>query len=658
MFTIEARQQTRQNRGKAETEAIQMATITAPTAIQRDITAGRQRARLRETVLGLLFVGPATLITFVFGLFPVIYGFYVSVQGGLVLPEGFVGLANYLEALGGVAYLFALALAWVLIWGGYQLWKRGCKEMQSGRGNFFLYLFPALIAAPATLGLLALLFTGNAALSPFPIALIALACAVYLALNARLPGVQGSAYIVDSWGTILFTLGGVLMVLFTFSELGRNTAPTFDLLRPLLTEKRFYLPTLDTQFPLLGGLAAALTAFFFVSYGYNATRERSNTPLASILGVLRWLVLLIGGACLIGLLAGADQMRQAVNGLNLVDSDTLSALTQVRPEQLVRDLLAWPQMLALLLGISLIILAYLAWQSASRRETNRGLLTMLLVAIALMIGGWLLIGELPSAVANGDKEFYDSLLRTATYAFLTVPLQLGLGLLLAYLLFHEVNVGKSFYRLIFFIPYIVPTVATATVFMVIFSLADESPANQFMHLLGLPSQQWLRNPAGIFQIIAQLIGGNSVRLPAFLVGPSLPLTTAIIYSTWVFSGYNAVIFMAGLGGVPRELYEAAEVDGAGRWANFRYITLPIISPTTFFLTILSIIGTFQALQHIYVLRQNNARGAMDVATVKIFETIRNGPLPYASAMSFVLFGIILVLTLIQNRVARDQVFYG
>ncbi len=633
-----------------------MATITAPTTAQREIAAGRQRTRLRDMAIGLLFVGPATLLTLVFGLFPVIFGFYVSIQGGLVLPEGFAGLKNYLEALGGIAYLFSLGLSFLLIWGGYRLWMRGIADMNAGRGNFWLYLLPALIAAPATLGVLALLLTGNIALSPFPIALIALACALYLALNARTPGVQGSAYIVNSWGMILFLLSGVLMALFTFSELGSNVTPTLDLLRPLLTERRFYLPTMDTQFTYLGGLTATVVAYFFISYGINALRERA--ALRTGLGILRLLVLLFGGVCLIGLISGADQLRQSVNSLGLIDADSLAAVTDARPSQLATALLAWPQMVALLLGMSLIVLAYLAWQNAGRRETTRGLLTMFLVAIGLMIGGWLLIGELPNAVVSGDKEFYDSLLRTATYAFVTVPLQLGLGLLLAYLLFHEVTVGKSIYRLIFFIPYIVPTVATATVFMVIFSLADESPANQFMHLLGLPSQQWLRNPAGIFQIIAQIIGGPDTKLPAFLVGPSLPLSTAILYGTWVFSGYNAVIFMAGLGGVPRELYEAAEVDGANRWANFRYITLPIISPTTFFLTILGIIGTFQALTHIYVLRQNNARGAMDTATVKIFETIRNGSLPYASAMSFVLFGIILLLTVAQNRIARDQVFYG
>ncbi len=633
-----------------------MATIIRTPIYSENLVAQRQRARLRETALGLLFVAPATIITLIFGLFPVVYGFFVSLQGGKALPVGFVGLKNYVQALGGVAYLFGLAVAWVFLWGAYRLWKQGYDAMQAGRGNFIVYLVPAIMAAPATLALLALLFTGNDALMLFPFALIALALAIYLTMNARLPGTQGALYILNSWGVVLFTLSGVILTLFTFQQIGDNTAPTFNLLLPLLTDKGIYLPSLAPQFLGTYLLIAAFGLAFALHRAHVRAVEHTHSTPAMIFGALRWFALLFGILLLLFLIGRADQLRAAAMGIARIDPDKLSAVTDTKPELLASDVLVWPQILALLLGMALIGLAYLSWQSASRRATTPGLLTMIVLAVAFMVGGWLLIGELPNAVATGDPDFYASLLRTATYTFVSVPLELGIGLILAYLLFHEITAGKSLYRMIFFIPYIAPTVATAAVFTVIFSLRTESPANQFMQLLGLPSQQWLRNPNGIFQIIAQVIGGRGVRLPPFLVGPSLPLTTAIIFSVWVFSGYNAVIFMAGLGGVPRELYEAAEVDGAGRWANFRYITLPMISPTTFFLTILAIIGTFQALTHIYVLRQRP--GTMDVATVQIFDALRSGLLPYAAAMSFVLFGIIMVLTLVQNRVARDQVFYG
>ncbi|MEP7286354.1 MAG: sugar ABC transporter permease, partial [Chloroflexota bacterium] len=211
---------------------------------------------------------------------------------------------------------------------------------------------------------------------------------------------------------------------------------------------------------------------------------------------------------------------------------------------------------------------------------------------------------------------------------------------------------------VFFIPYIAPVTATAVVFSVIFSPRDSSPANQFIHLLGLPTQRWLVEQRGVFEIIAQLIGGRQTQLPPILAGPQLHLLAAILFAVWVYSGYDAVIFLAGLGAVPRDLIESAQVDGANRWMNFRHIIFPLISPTTFFLSILAIIGTIKALDSIYVLRDPNSRGAMDTATVYIFDQIRQGNRPYAAATGFVVFGIILILTLVQNRLSRDQVFYG
>jgi ABC-type sugar transport system permease subunit len=179
---------------------------------------------------------------------------------------------------------------------------------------------------------------------------------------------------------------------------------------------------------------------------------------------------------------------------------------------------------------------------------------------------------------------------------------------LAYLLFHEVTWGKSLYRVIFFIPYIAPTVATAAVFSIIFGGDQNGAINQIFKAMGLPIQQWLRDPRGIVE----------------------------------------------------KMYEAAQVDGAGRWGAFRNITIPLISPTTFFLTLLAIIGTFRAFTHLYVLRTPDQRGALDVATVYIFQIIREASpsIPYAAALSFLLFGIILILTAVQNRLSRDQVFYG
>jgi ABC-type sugar transport system permease subunit len=124
-------------------------------------------------------------------------------------------------------------------------------------------------------------------------------------------------------------------------------------------------------------------------------------------------------------------------------------------------------------------------------------------------------------------------------------------------------------------------------------------------------------------------------------------------------GYNTVIYLAGLGNISKELNDQAEVDGANGWQVFRYVTFPLLSPTTYFLSLIAIIGTFKAFNTIWVLRSNLALGTTDTFSVTIFieffEKLRYG---YASALSFVLFAIILVLTFVNNRTQGSRVFYG
>src|SRR5262249_10775248 len=113
------------------------------------------------------------------------------------------------------------------------------------------------------------------------------------------------------------------------------------------------------------------------------------------------------------------------------------------------------------------------------------------------------------------------------------------------------------------------------------------------------------------------------------------------------------------GNIPREVYEAAAMDGAGPWAQFRHITLPMLSPTIYFLTLYSVIGTFKAFNHIYVLRSAAALGTTDTASVIIFQAFkRDTRYGYASALAILLLIIILALTYINNRIASKRVFYG
>ncbi len=252
-----------------------------------------------------------------------------------------------------------------------------------------------------------------------------------------------------------------------------------------------------------------------------------------------------------------------------------------------------------------------------------------------------------------DPQMWQSLFITATYSLLSVPVQLGLGLFLAYLLYQNIR-GKELFRVMFFLPYITSTVASAAVWSYLYS-PDKGLINQILKTLGLPTSRWLGEPAGIFAMMARSL---NVSLPAWAEGPSLALIALLIYTTWVFVGYDIAIFLAGLGNIPGELYDAAKVDGANGWQLFRNVTLPLLSPTTFFLLILTVIGTFKAFNHIYVMTQGGPVDTTTTSSIFIFKQLfqfnRYG---YSAALSFILFAAILVLTIVQNRLASRRVVY-
>jgi multiple sugar transport system permease protein len=133
----------------------------------------------------------------------------------------------------------------------------------------------------------------------------------------------------------------------------------------------------------------------------------------------------------------------------------------------------------------------------------------------------------------------------------------------------------------------------------------------------------------------------------------------MFFGIWSFVGYNTVIFLSGLGNIPKEIYEAAEIDGSNSWNRFWYITIPMISPVTFYLTLIGFIGTFKAFNHIYVLRTPSAQNTVITASLMIFDRFyRANQYGIATAQAIVLFVIILGLTLVQNNVMGKQVFYG
>ena len=272
---------------------------------------------------------------------------------------------------------------------------------------------------------------------------------------------------------------------------------------------------------------------------------------------------------------------------------------------------------------------------------------------------WIMLSlGLDGMLDTGDERLYNGFKVTFFYAAGTIPIQLSIALGLAYLLFKSLR-GKGVFRVLFFLPYVTPVIASAVVFRAIFSPHPSSIANRFWELLGFEAQRWLYESRSIAAVILEAIGIEYYPVWVETAFPSVALVSIILYNIWVYVGYDVVILLAGLSAIPQHYYEAAEIDGANSWQTFRHVTLPLVSPTLFFLSMVAVIGTFKAFNHIYILRTPGARDSVDVLSVVIFDQIfefHNAG--YASAMAFVLFVAILALTFMQNRILGKRVFYG
>ena len=279
--------------------------------------------------------------------------------------------------------------------------------------------------------------------------------------------------------------------------------------------------------------------------------------------------------------------------------------------------------------------------------------------VVALSGFWVGLAQgLGSLVETGDPTLYNGFKVTFFYAVGTIPCQLSLATGLAYLLF-KIARARGAFRTLFFLPYVTPIIASAVVFRTIFSPHPSSLANRFWSVWGLENQRWLHESKSIVALLLKGVGFASYPAWVDSFFPSLALTSIILYNIWVYVGYDTVILLAGLSAIPKQYYEAAEMDGAGEWQVFRHITLPLVSPTLFFLSMVAVIGTFKAFNHVYIMRTAGARDSVDVLSIAIFDQVfEYHNAGYASAMAFVLFVAILALTLLQNRVLGRRVFYG
>ena len=235
-----------------------------------------------------------------------------------------------------------------------------------------------------------------------------------------------------------------------------------------------------------------------------------------------------------------------------------------------------------------------------------------------------------------DPVFWRTLGNTAFYILTIVPLQLALGLLIAVGLNQAIR-GRVFFRLVYFLPVVTTIVAGAIVFRLILSrngpLADM--AGTLGAALGIP-----------------------LSLPDLLGSTRYSKWSVVLLTLWKNTGFTMVIYLAALQCVPQELYDAACVDGANAWQRFRNVTLPIISPTTFFLIVLQTIGAFQLFTEPFVMtRGGPAQSSMPVVQYIYDNAFRYTRMSKASAMAWFLFIFIFGFTLVQNIMQRRWVHY-
>jgi multiple sugar transport system permease protein len=243
-----------------------------------------------------------------------------------------------------------------------------------------------------------------------------------------------------------------------------------------------------------------------------------------------------------------------------------------------------------------------------------------------------------SQLIGQDRIFRTVMANTFYFTVTIVPLQLILGLILAIALNQAIR-GVQIYRLIYFMPVVTTIVAAALVF------------------------QWFFNrDFGILSAWIWALGdltGLPIRPPDWLNSSFWAKPAVVILTLWKNTGFTMVIYLAGLQNIPRELYDAAEVDGANSWHKFRYVTFPMVSPTTFFLLVIQMIGAFQLFSEAFVMTRGGPAQATLTIVYYIYQVAfqLSNRMGKAAAIAWVLFFFIFIFTLIQTRLQRRWVHY-
>jgi len=233
--------------------------------------------------------------------------------------------------------------------------------------------------------------------------------------------------------------------------------------------------------------------------------------------------------------------------------------------------------------------------------------------------------------AFSEPLFWKAMGNTLFFAAGTVPFTVGISLVLAVLISGPVR-AKGLFRAGFFMPFVVSLVVVALVFKHLYS--PYGPINSLLGLIGLRGPSWLQSPR-------------------------LALPSIMAMDVWASVGYYTVIALAGLQAIPREVHEAAMVDGAGAWARFRHITVPMLRPVLLFIVVINTIKSLQVFIEVFVMTRGGPLNSTVTAVYYIYdEAFHRLDMGFASAVAYLLFAVILVVTVMQMKRLKAGVSVG
>lgn len=266
-----------------------------------------------------------------------------------------------------------------------------------------------------------------------------------------------------------------------------------------------------------------------------------------------------------------------------------------------------------------------------------------------------------------QRDFMTSIHNNLYYVAIVVPAQTALALGLALILNLKLR-ARGFFRSAFYFPSVTSSVAISLVFLFLFT--GGGAVNSVLGFFGIKGPTWFSDARGLIHLTGGGLGiwnpdspptgltGHSLlglSLWEWISGPSVAMCVIIILVVWTTSGTFMLMFLAGLQGIPKDVEEAAKIDGASSWQRFRYITLPFLRPTMFLVTTLGLIGTWQVFDQVYVMSKGApAKTTLTPAYLSYSYAFNQGQWGVAAAMAFVLFAIIVAFTLVQRFLLRDK----